>query len=100
MNKELYTLRMEPKMKKEISLISKVLHTSESEWVRNTLAYDIKGTLDKLRTQIALEYAKGIVDRKDLEEVFGKKTGKLIEFTLSRVKKDVEEAKRAVKKFK
>ncbi|MBI3412561.1 MAG: hypothetical protein HY051_00580 [Candidatus Aenigmarchaeota archaeon] len=97
MNKELYTLRIDPRMKKEITLISKVLHTSESEWIRSKLSYDIKETLDLLRTQISMEYAKGTVTKKDLEEVFGKEMAKTIEFTLLKVKSDLEEAKKIAK---
>lgn len=92
MAKELYALRLEPKMKREIMLISKVLHVSESEWLRNKIAYDIKETLDTLRTQIALEYAKGTVTETELREVFGDKTTQLIAFVFKKVKSDFEKA--------
>lgn len=94
MSKELYAIRLDPKMKKEIVLISKVLHISESEWIRNKIAYDIKEALDTLRTQIALEYAKGNITKMELQEIFGYEAARLITFALRKVKSDYEKAQK------
>ena len=97
MAKQLYAIRLEPKMKKEIMLISKILHISESEWIRSKIAYDIKETLETLRTQIALEYARGNVTEKELKEIFGNETARIIKFTLKKVKSDFEKVQKLQK---
>lgn len=98
--KEFYAIRLEPRMKRELELISRVLNVPTSEWIRNKLAYDVKETLETLRTQIALEYARGNITRKELERVFGKKMTKTIVFTLEKVKEDLKEAEKLAEKRK
>lgn len=100
MVKELYAVRLEPEMKKEIVIISKVLHVSESEWIRNKLAYDIRETMDTLRTQIALEYVRGNIKESELKEIFGDETVKIIKFASQKVKREIADAKKLAKKIR
>ncbi len=64
-------VRLEGHLLKEIDALTKVLHISRSEWLRNKIAYAVKEEALNLREAIALEYAKGHITEKELRELLG-----------------------------
>lgn len=82
---------MDPQMKKEIEVVSKVLHVSPSEWVRNRIARDLKEATKDLKYQIILAYLKGTIDKQELKEVFGEMTED-IDFVIKKVREDFVKA--------
>ncbi len=93
MKEEIIALRVEPKLKREVELVAKVLHVSPSEWLRTRVAYEVKHLVDDLKSQIVLEYMKGNLTKKELTELFGK-TAEDIDFVIDKTRKDMLKAKK------
>lgn len=93
MKEEIIALRVEPKLKREVELVAKVLHVSPSEWLRTRVAYEVKHLVDDLKSQIVLEYMKGNLTKRELTELFGK-TAEDIDFVIDKTRKDVLKAKK------
>lgn len=94
---EILGIRMDPKMKKEIEVISKALHISPSEWVRNKIAHDIQEATENMKYQIVMAYLKGTIDRQELEEVFGEMSND-VDFVIEKVRKDFVKSEELSKK--
>ncbi len=97
MKEETIALRVEPKLKREVELVAKVLHVSPSEWLRTRLAYEVKHLVEDLKSQIILEYMKGNLTKKELAELFGK-TAEDIDFIIQKTSKDFRKAKKLATK--
>ena len=97
MKEETIALRVEPKLKREVELVAKVLHVSPSEWLRTRLAYEVKHLVEDLKSQIILEYMKGNLTKKELTELFGK-TAEDIDFIIKKTSKDFLKAKKLATK--
>lgn len=55
----------------EVDALTKVLHVSRSEWLRNQIFQAVKEEILNLREAIALEYAKGHLSDEELNELLG-----------------------------
>ncbi len=95
---EIIALRVEPKLKKEVEIIAKVLHISTSELLRTRIAYEVKHLTEDLKSQIVMEYSKGNLTREEIEELFGKDMVGDIDFIIQKTKKDLLKAKDLAKK--
>ncbi len=98
MKEETIALRVEPKLKREVELVAKVLHVSPSEWLRTRVAYEVKHLVDDLKSQIVLEYMKGNLTKKELTELFGK-AAEDIDFIVEKTRKDMLKAKKLAKQL-
>ncbi|MCS4541322.1 MAG: hypothetical protein HY929_03215 [Euryarchaeota archaeon] len=96
MKEETIALRVEPKLKREVELIAKVLHISPSEWLRTRMAYEVKHLVEDLKSQIVLEYTKGNLTKEELKELFGK-TAEDIDFIVKKTRKDLLKARKLAK---
>jgi hypothetical protein len=97
MKEEMMCVRVEPELKRDIELVSKVLHVSSSEWIRNRIAYAVKELILDMKNQIVLEYLRGNLTKKELKQLFGKKLADNIDFVIEKVKKDLLKAKEVAK---
>lgn len=86
---EVIAIRVEPKLKREVELLAKILHVSTSEWIRTRLATNAKKLFEDLRYQIILAYLKREVGREELKEIFGDEVAGDIEFVAEKTKKDL-----------
>jgi len=96
MKQETIALRVEPKLKKEVEIVAKMLHISSSEWLRTRIAYEVKHVVEDFKSQIVAEYMKGNLTKKELTELFGK-TAEDIDFIIEKTKKDFLKAKKLAK---
>lgn len=64
-------VRLDEHLLKEVDAITRVLHVSRSEWLRNKIAHAVKEETLNLREAIALEYAKGHISDEELKELLG-----------------------------
>lgn len=64
-------IRLDGHLLKEIDALTRVLHISRSEWLRNKIADAVKEETLNLREAIALEYAKGHITEEELQELLG-----------------------------
>jgi len=94
MREETLAVRIEPSLKKEVELIAKVLHISPSEWIRTRIAYEVRESVEDLKNQIVLEYLKGNLTRKELEQIFGGKLTEDIDFVIDKTRRDILKAKK------
>lgn len=93
MKQETLALRIEPKLKREVEIVAKVMHVSPSEWLRTRIAYEVKHLVEDLKSQIVLEYMKGNLTKKELTELFGK-AAEDIDFIIEKTRKDFAKAKK------
>lgn len=91
-------VRMDPQMRRELEVISKVLHVPESTWVREKLTHDIQETIEDLKYQIVLEYMKRTISREELDRVFGD-LAEDVDFVIEKTKEDFIKAKELAKKL-
>lgn len=96
MKQETIALRVEPKLKREVEIVAKVMHISTSEWLRTRIAYEVKHLVEDLKSQIVLEYMKGNLTKQELKELFGK-TAEDIDFIIDKTGKDFARAKKLAK---
>lgn len=99
MQSEQFNIKITPELGEEIELVSKMLHITKVEWVRNILAHEVKKELEKHKSFIALEYMKGRISKNDLNKILGKEAED-IDFIIQETKKDFEDAKKLAKKQK
>ena len=64
-------VRLDDNLLKEIDALTKVLHLSRTEWLRNKIAHAVKEDTLNLSEAIALEYAKGHISEEELRELLG-----------------------------
>ncbi|MDI6856594.1 MAG: hypothetical protein QMD21_07435 [Candidatus Thermoplasmatota archaeon] len=100
MKEEVIALRVEPKLKREVELLCKVLHISAAEWIRTRLAYNIKEVINDLKYQIVTAYLKGELLRDELEELFGESLAKDIDFIIEKTRKDLLKSEKIAKQLK
>jgi len=100
MREEIMAVRMEPKLKRDIELISKVLHISPAEWIRTRVAYEVKRSVEDLRYQIVLEYYRGNLTKEELKELFGEKIAENIDFIDAEMRREAKKAEEMVKEMK
>ena len=92
MREEIMAVRMEPKLKRDVELISKVLHVSPSEWIRTRVAYEVKRSVEDLRYQIVLEYYRGNLTKEELKELFGEEIAENIDFIDAEMRREIKKA--------
>lgn len=79
-------VRLERRLLKEIDALTRVLHISRSEWLRNKIAHAVKEETLNLREAIALEYSKGHISDKELHDLLGA-DAKDVKFIVQHIKK-------------
>lgn len=80
-------VRLNQKLLNETDAISKVLHVSRSEWLRNKIAYAVKEETLHLQEAIALSYAKGDITKKELHNLLGK-NAEDVEYIVDHINKE------------
>ena len=90
-------IRLEEDLLNEIDALTKVLHVSRTEWIRMKIAQALQKDTLNLTEIIALEYAKGRISEKELNELLGK-DAKEIEFIVKHLKKGKREIDELIKK--
>ncbi len=97
MKEETFALRIEPKLKREVEIVAKVMHISPSEWLRTRIAYEVKHLVEDFKSQIVLEYMKGNLTREELTELFGE-AAEDIGFIIEKTRADIARAKKLAKR--
>lgn len=64
-------LRMDEKLLDEVDALAEMLHIPRSEWMRVTLAREVKEELMRLRETAALEYVRGHLSYDRLKYLLG-----------------------------
>lgn len=95
---EILGVRIDPKLKEEIGILSKISHTSSSEWVRSRLSHEVQKSIEDMRYQIILEYMRGNITRKELEKIFGDLVDD-IDFIIEKVEEDFLKAEKLAEKI-
>ncbi len=90
-------VRLNEHLLQEIDAISKVLHVSRSEWLRNIIAHAVKEEALNLREAIALEYAKGHISEEELTELLGSESED-VKLIVKHLEKGKEKIDRLVEK--
>ena len=75
-------IKLEKALYEEIELIAKALHLPKNEWARKVLAYEAKKELEEQKLNIAREFMKGNITKKELIAVLGKKDAEDLDLIL------------------
>jgi len=90
-------IRLEEDLLNEIDALTKVLHISRTEWIRMKIAQALQKDTLNLTEIIALEFAKGRISEKELEELLGR-DAEDIKFIVKHLKKGKREIDELIKK--
>ncbi len=102
METEQFNIRMSKELLYDLETISRLLKVGKTEWVKARLAKEIHDEKSKLLLELSTLYASGMVSKKDLEELVGKKIAGEMEFiknaTIKSVRRGVELGERIQKR--
>ena len=90
-------VRLNEHLLQEIDAITKVLHISRSEWLRNVIAHAVKEETLNLKEAIALEYTKGHISEEELSELLGSESED-VKFSVKHMKEGKTEIDKLVEK--
>lgn len=100
MQTEQLNLKLQKDLHREIEIVSKILHIPKNEWARNILAHEVKKELEEHKQFIVSEYVKGVITKKELIGLLGKKEVEAIERILKTGKKSFDDAAKLAKVMK
>ncbi len=79
-----------PSLYEELEMVSKILHITKVEWLRNILAHEIKRELEQHKAYISLEYLKGNISKRELKRFLAKKEADDVDYIKRKTKEDLE----------
>lgn len=100
MQTEQINIKLMPELMEEVNLISKILHIPKNEWVRNTLAYEVKKELKEHKLFIAKEFFQGKVSKQELIKTLGKRDAEEIMLIHKTTQAGFKDAKKLAKSIK
>lgn len=80
METEQLNLRLSQALLQDIDIVSGLLKINRSEWIKTTLAEEAQKEKNKLLLELSTLYAKGMIQKKDVEEIVGKDIAQEMEF--------------------
>lgn len=90
-------IRLDDDLLKDIDAISRVMHISRTEYIKLKLAKALQDDTLNMTEAIVLEYAKGRISDKELEELLGK-DAEDVKFIVEHLKKGKTEIDMKIKK--
>ena len=72
METEQFNIRMSKDLVNDLDMISRLLNVNKSEWVKTKLAEDVNEETNKLLMELSTLYAKGMINKKKVEQLVGK----------------------------
>lgn len=88
---EQLNLRVSQTLLEDIDLVTGVLKIHRSEWIKTKLAEEAHKEKNKLLLELSSLYAKGMIQKKDIEHLVGKDTAQEMEFIRT---KSIESARK------
>ncbi|MBL7147825.1 MAG: hypothetical protein ISS82_03295 [Nanoarchaeota archaeon] len=80
MQTEQFNIRLPTDLVSDLEVISKLLKVNKSEWVKLKLAEDVMEEKNRLLMELSNLYVKGLIDKKGIQFLVGKKTAEQMEF--------------------
>ena len=90
-------VRLDNDLVKEIDAIARVMHISRSEYIKLRLAQVSQEDTLNMTEAIVLEYSKGRISDKELEELLGK-DAEDVKFIVQHIKKGKKDIDKKIKK--
>ena len=88
---EQMNMRLTPDLKEDLDKVTNLLKVNRSEWVKTKLAEEIHKEKNRLLMELSTLYAKGMVTKKNVQELVGKDIAEEMEFIKIR---SIESSKR------
>lgn len=89
METEQLNIRVNKELLKDLDVISKFLKVNKSEWIKIRLAKEVLEEKNKLLMDLSTLYAKGMIDKSELENMVGKNIADEMEFIKNKAKDSV-----------
>ncbi len=80
METEQLNLRVSEELINDLNVISGLLKVNRSEWVKTKLAEEVNKEKNRLLMELSTLYSKGMIKKKDIEELIGKEIAEEMEF--------------------
>lgn len=91
METEQMNIRLSQELVNDLDVVSGLLKVNRSEWVKTKLAEEIHKEKNRLLMELSTLYAKGMITKKNVEELVGKDIADEMEFIKE---KAIESARR------
>lgn len=80
METEQLNIRVSQDLVNDIDIVAGFLKINRSEWIKTKLAEEVQKEKNKLLMDLSTLYAKGMITKKDVEELVGKEIADEMEF--------------------
>lgn len=80
METEQMNIRLSQELVNDLDVVSGLLKVNRSEWVKTKLAEEIHKEKNRLLMELSTLYAKGMITKKNVEELVGKDIADEMEF--------------------
>ena len=65
-------LRIPKELVNNLKIIENVLKVNKSEWIKTKIAENVNDEINKLLMEVSTKYAKGLIDKNEVERLVGK----------------------------
>jgi len=100
MQTEQFNVRLSTELLKDLEIVSKLLKVNRSEWIKTKLAEDLNEEKTRLLMELGNLYTRGMITKKEVEILVGKKIADRIESVSFTAKKSIEAGKKYGKNLK
>lgn len=100
MQTEQLNLRVSEELMQDLDVVSNLLKVNRSEWVKTKLADEVLKEKNRLLMELSTLYSKGMITKKNVEELVGKEIANQMETTLKISKQAIKAGKEYARKIK
>jgi len=100
MSTEQMNIRLSQDLVNDLKIVSGLLKVNRSEWVKTKLAEEIHNEKNRLLMELSTLYAKGMISKKNVEELVGKDIADEMEFIKKKSLESVKKGRELGKKLR
>ncbi len=100
METEQLNLRISPELIHDLDIVSGLLKINRSEWIKTKLAEEAHKEKNRLLMELSTLYAKGMITKKNVEELVGPEIAEEMEFIKRKAVESIRSGYELGKKLK
>ena len=93
-------IRLSQNLVHDLEIVSGLLKVNRSEWVKTKLAEEIYREKNRLLMELGTLYAKGMINKKNIEELVGNEIAQEMEFIKEKARGSIRHGSQLGKKLK